>query len=251
MRQRDAIWIRPVDAARAEITAVYATARDAVRAAGESRPALASIFATIHDHAPDCADKFWRGASFAASINPAKALRIKAKALGLNPEQRDLDIALSGMVPWHDGESWLIAVAVPAPRPMTWPQAPVTDIVIIDPATCLFRLYGDSSPRLVLSADERRFTVMADAMTWAREFATARLEWLYSARDAKRLANIEPVWTGLPSSALAIGDVRKVQWPMAEVITAGAGIDAKSLTAAVRRQFHLPRIHTSDFRAAA
>jgi len=155
-------------------------------------------------------------------------------------------------VPYLVGETWMLAVAVPAPKPLTWPQVEVTDIVLIDPATGKATLYGDSAPAIILPADAQRFTVKTDAMAWARAFATARLEWFYNRRNAKRAANIEPVWTGLPPSALAIGDISKIRWPMADVITAGDGVDPKRLTAVVRRQFHLPRIHSNtDFRSAA
>lgn len=250
MRERDIIWTNQGEAARAEIAAIYGLAGDAVEAAQQSRPALAGIFDTIHAHAPDCPDKAWRGACFRASINSAAATKWKAKALGIDSAQRDVDVALSGMTPYRVGERLLLAVAYPAPKPLARPQ-PVDELVLIDPQTGRANLYGDDD-RLLTGIESEHIVVTADAMAWARELATIRLEWLYRRRHARRVANIEPVWTGLPSTSLAIGDLTRIRWPLVDVITAASDIDHKRLVAAVRRQYHLPRVQiTTETRRAA
>lgn len=200
---------------------------------------------------PDSIDKTWTIARHRElQGNRTKRLTWKARALGINPDQHDIDLALSGMTPLHDGERWLLAVALPAPPPLGAPKYIVEDLVLIDPKTGTAQLSGVHDPSVILPVEHDRFTVHGDARVWAREFATARLEWFYSRRRARELANIEPIWLGFPPSALAIGDPRKIIWPHAEVITAGQGIDSKALVAAVRRQFHLPRIHTPTRTAA-
>jgi hypothetical protein len=201
----------------------------------------------LMDMRTDSPDKMWDVAKLAElRTNAAKARRWKARALGLNPDQANLDVALSGMTPWHDGERWLLMVAYPSPRPMAVKDMEVTDLVLIDPGSGAATHFGEAQPTLLCPVNDDDFTVHADARHWAREWATSRLEWFFSKRLARQRANVEPIWTGMPPSALAIGDVRQIQWPHAEQITAGVGIDPKALVAGVRRLFHLPRIHTPN-----
>jgi hypothetical protein len=134
-----------------------------------------------------------------------------------------------------DLDGWKLAIAVPAPNPMTIELTPIDKIVLIDPKTGQASLYKDRGAHLIEPANVQRFTVHADANAWARDFARARLEHVRTAQQARRIANIPPVWIGLPPSALAIGKLNLIDWPASDFITAGEGIDAKALARVVRK----------------
>lgn len=191
---------------------------------------------------PDTPAKLYRRARRASLTNAVKSRAWKTRALNLNPASIDNAAALSGMAPIHDDERWQLAIAYPAPHPLGGPSQEITDLIIIDPKTGAASIHGDTGPTLVLPADADRFTVHADARVWAREYATDRLEWFFGELRRNRKVDAARPWHGAPPSALAIGDITRIQWPQATTITAGAGIDAKALRSVIFRQANIPHV---------
>lgn len=221
------------------------TGKDPIGVMRAWKRGLVELHRIIDSYEPDSIGKIWRRAKLnELTRDTRKVIRWKARALGVNPESQNIDIALSGMAPYHDGEKWLLAIALPAPEPMNHnPDYEPDDLILLDPATGNASVHGDASSLLFLPMETDRFTVHACAKTWAREFATARVEWLYSKFNAQKIANITPIWTGLPPSALLIGDVAGVRWPRGAVIEAGEGIDARKLQFAIYDQSRTSRVH--------
>jgi len=216
--------------------------RDALAVLRIWRNSMAALHRMTEEVSPS---SIWRSAKLnELTRDTRKVIRWKARALGVNPESQNIDIAVSGMAPYHDGEKWLLAIALPAPEPMNHnPDYEPDDLILLDPATGNASVHGDASSLLFLPMETDRFTVHACAKTWAREFATARVEWLYSKFNAQKIANITPIWTGLPPSALLIGDISKVRWPRGAVIEAGKGIEARKLQFAIYDQSRTSRVH--------
>lgn len=206
------------------------------------RQLQSDVLDKLHDMLPHTPDRIWRQAFYKSMANPEKSRAWKARALNLNPEPAHNAIALSGMAPIHDGERWLLGIAYPSPPPLGPMVDKITDIILIDPKTGIASIHGDDNPSLVLPLTTDRFTVHADAKAWARELAVQRLEWFGSLENARRQANVRPEWTGYAASALLIGDPRKVIWPKATSITAGEGVDAKTLKSALFRQSRIPHV---------
>ena len=201
-----------------------------------------AVLVELYGKAPATAHNIWTRSYYRSIRNSPKSRAWKARAMHFNPGNPMNAIALSGMAPIHDGERWLLGIAYPAPAPLGPIDQEITDIILINPKTGNASLYGDANPALIRPHDQLRFTVHADARTWAREWATARLEWYLSREHARKAANITPVWTPLPPSALAIGDIRKIHWPAATSITASVGVDAKTLRSALFRQANIPHV---------
>lgn len=242
MRVRDYIYSDPAADLRAIAAAALAATKQDQRA---------GLFALINAARPDTPASKWSALTFAQLSNPEKSTRWKAKSLGIDPAQKDIDIALSGMAPMQVGDNWHLAIAWPAPKPLHGLGHEPHQLVIIDPASAQASLYGVHEHILIGARDEANFAVHANPVQWAIEYATARLEWFYARRNAKRQADIEPHWHGLPPTALAIGDLEKIAWPAADVIQAGPGIDSTYLAKLVRRQFHSPRVQNNQMRRAA
>lgn len=252
-RRRDIIIAGPY-AAEIAIRQVFAPIDDALNAPMKSMADVRAmsrlcdqIHAVLDAHTDDTPDKLWRAARRTERTKWESAHQWKCRMLDLNPATTPT-LALGGMTPINlDG--WKLAIAVPAPSPMTIDHVPITDIVLID-AKGQASIYKSKAPTLIEPISTQRFTVHADAKTWAREFARARLEHVHSARIAKREANIPPVWHGRPPSALAIGSLTKIDWPPFEELTVGDGIDPKKLNSVIRRP--RSRVHTPmNFRTAA
>lgn len=253
MRRRDIIMASSLGAelATTEVFAPVLEAIDRPMNSIDDVRAMKNLCDEIHQaldaHEPDTADKLWRAARRIEQQKWESAHQWKCRMLELNPATTPT-LALGGMTAVNlDG--WKLAVAIPAPSPMTIDHVPITDIVLID-AKGQASIYKSKAPKLIEPVSTRKFTVHADAKTWAREFARSRLEHAHSARIAQREANIPPVWHGRPPSALALGSLAKIDWPFAELITAGAGVDPKTLN----RLFRKPqtRVHAAyDFRTAA
>lgn len=205
------------------------------------------IHQALDAHEPDTPDKLWRTARRTERQKWESAHQWKCRMLDLNPATTPT-LALGGMTAVNvDG--WKLAVAFPAPSPMTIDHVPITEIVLID-AKGQASIYKSKAPTLIEPISTRKFTVHADAKTWAREFARSRLEHVHSARIAQRQANIPPVWHGRPPSALALGSLTKIDWPPFEELTVGEGIDPKKLNSVIRRP--RSRVHTPmNLRTAA
>lgn len=204
------------------------------------------IHAALDAHTEDTPDKLWRAARRTEQTKWESAHQWKCRMLDLNPATTPT-IALGGMTAMNvDG--WKLAIALPAPSPMTIDQVPITAIVLID-AKGQATAYKSKAPTLIEPIHTQRFTVHADAKTWGRDFARARLEHVRSSQQARRIANIQPTWHGFPPSALAIGKIAKIDWPGADLITAGDGIDPRELARALRKPS--TRIHADAFASAA
>ena len=245
MRRRDIIAVSDIGASMAFNQAVKPildrldapmTGMDDVRAMASFQ---AKVRAILDDIKPDGPDKLWRMARRHELTKAESAHQWKCRMLDLNPETTP-PIALGGMTAMNvDG--WKLAVALPAPDPLGSDLTPITQIVLID-AKGEAKVHGSKAPELIGPQSTWRFTVHADPKTWARNFALQRLEHVHRARKARRDADIPPTWHGCPPSALAIGKIDKIDWPFAEEITAGEGIDAKALYRLIRRP--TPRVHT-------
>lgn len=239
MRRRDIIIAGPY-AAEIAVNQALAPAYAALNPiptdmAGIRR--LAAVTQTIHDvlddHTPNSADKLFRTSQRRERQSYDSAHQWKCRALGLNPATTPT-LALGGMTPINlDG--WLLGIAVPAPSPMTIDMTEIVTLVLLDPKTGAASVYKDKAAQLIEPANTRKFTVHADARVWARDFARQRLEHVRTAQQARRIANIPPVWSGRPPSALAVGSLTKIDWPFFEELTAGEGIDVKKLNSVIRR----------------
>jgi len=207
----------------------------------------AEIHAALDAYEGDTPDKGWRAARRIEKMKWESAHMWKCRMLDLNPATTPT-LALGGMTAMNvDG--WKLAIALPAPSPMTIEHTPITEIVLID-ADGNAKLFTTKAPTLIEPISTQRFTVHADAKAWGRDFAGKRLEHVRTAQQARRQANIPPVWHGRPPSALAIGKLEKIDWPFAEIITAGEGIDVKSLNRVLRKPN--TRVHAPmNFRSAA
>lgn len=253
MRRRDIIMASSLGAelATEQVFGPVLEALDQPMTSIEDVRAMSRLCAEIHQaldaHEPDTVDKLWRTARRIERQKWESAHQWKCRMLDLNPATTPT-LALGGMTAVNlDG--WKLAIALPAPSPMTIDHVPITEIVLIG-AKGQASIYKSKAPQLVEPISTRKFTVHADAKTWARDFARSRLEHVHSSRIAQREANIPPVWHGRPPSALAIGSLTKIDWPFAELITAGEGVDPKTLN----RLFRKPqtRVHAAyDFRTAA
>lgn len=252
MRHRDIIDVenpcRPAmdDMARGIASSTFGVINRGKGANGQTLLAIRefqdAVIAHLHQSAPETSHNIWKRAYLSSIRRAPKSRAWKARALGLNPANLFNAIALSGMAPIHDGERWQLGIAYPAPAPIGPLDIMITDIILIDPKTGSASLYGDASPALIEAADCQKFTVHADARVWAREWANHRLEWFLGRELARKAANIMPQWTPYPPSALALGDIRKIHWPAATSITAGTGIDAKTLRSALFRQANIPHV---------
>lgn len=234
-----------IEAVGTKLEGYLGTDKDPMPVIRAWRSGLIQLHRMVDEMTPDSLGKLWHAAKLnELTRDTRKLIRWKAAALNLNPESRDIDIALSGMAPWHDGEKWLLAIPIRAPEPLAanYDYEP-DDLILLDPKTGAASVYGDAASLLFLPMEEDRFTVHADARTWAREFATARVEWIYGKFHAQKVANITPTWIGLPPSALLIGAMDKVRWPTGAVITAGVGIDARKLQYAIYDQSRTSRVH--------
>jgi len=241
MRQRDIIDVN--NAARPfhdEMCRNVASIRPTATNLTAVREHQEAILAHLYDHIERTPDTIFRQAFRASMANPAKSRAWKARALNLNPKDPSLAIALNGMAPVRSGESWMLGIAYPAPAPIGGGTDPIEAIILIDPKTGAASIDGDDT--LIPARDPDRFTVHADARVWAREQATARLEWFYMRDQARAMSNAILPWNGEPESALAVGDIRKIRWPDATQITAGTGIDPKTLRSALFRQARIPHV---------
>jgi hypothetical protein len=253
MRRRDIIIAGPY-AAEIAIRQVFAPIDEALDTSMNSMAdvrTMSKLCAEITDvldaHTDDTPDKLWRAARRIERTKWESAHQWKCRMLSLNPATTPT-LALGGMTAMNvDG--WKVAIAIPSPSPMTIEHVPITEIVLID-ADGNASLFTTKQPSLIEPINTQRFTVHADAKAWARDFARARLEHVRSAQQARRQANIPPVWHGRPPSALAIGPMNKIDWPFAELITAGEGVDVKALNRLIRRP--APRAHAHmNMRSAA
>lgn len=204
------------------------------------------IHAALDAHTEDTPDKLWRTAR---RIEPTKwesAHPWKCRMLDLNPATTPT-LALGGMTAVNlDG--WKLAIAIPSPSPMTIDHVPITEIVLID-GKGQASIYKSKRPTLIEPINVQRFTVHADAKTWARDFALSRLEHVRASQVARLIANIPPAWHGRPPSALAIGKIDKIDWPASDLITAGDGINPKELARVLRKPS--TRVHANIFASAA
>lgn len=252
MRRRDIIIAGPY-AAEMAVRQVFAPIDEALSQPIQNMDDLrqmsnfcAEIHAALDAYEGDTPDKLWRAARRLEKQKWESAHQWKCRMIDLNPATTPT-IALGGMTAMNvDG--WKIAVALPSPSPMTIEHVIITDIVLID-ADGNAKLFTTKSAQLIEPINTQRFTVHADAKTWARDFARARLEHVRTAQSARRQANIPPTWHGRPPSALAIGKIEKIDWPAADLITAGEGIDVKILNRVLRKP--TTRAHANIFASAA
>ncbi|WP_066770045.1 hypothetical protein [Sphingobium sp. CCH11-B1] len=176
--------------------------------------------------------------------NPAKATAWKARAISLDPTDPHMSIALASFAPMQVDGKWHLAIPLPIPCPLGAKSIEPDDIVLIEPATGNARLYSGDTDTLISADKPDSFTAMADAKVWAREIAASAVEWFYRRCDAAKIANVAPTWSGLPSSALAIGNPGKIIWPHVTAITAGAGIDAAQLKKTIFRQARITHVES-------
>lgn len=193
------------------------------------------------DHSPGA---IWRRAERATRANSPKARRWKARSLDLNPEPLHNAIALAGMVPIMFEDRWQIAVALPQPCPVGGLLDLVDDVVLIDPTTNAAQVMGDRgathvAPRLL----RERLSITTDPKAWARDIALNRLEWFKLRGDRRRALQAEPHWSGDISSALIIGNPKKVRWADfdAKIIDVPADMQ-RTVQRAIFRQARLPRV---------
>lgn len=254
MRRRDIIMASPY-AAELATQQVFAPVLDAINRPMQTMAdvrRMAHTIEAIHEaldqHAPDSPDTLFRRSQRRERQSSDSAHAWKCRALDLNV-QTTRPIALAGMTPINiDG--WKLGIAVPSPSPVSLDMTEIDTLVILDPKSGEASIHQHKGPALIEPANTQRFTVHADAKAWARDFALARLEFVHASRQARRIANVPPAWNGLPPSALALGPVGKIDWPAADVITAGEGIDVKALNRALRR--FPARVQSSyEFRSAA
>lgn len=254
MRRRDIIMASPYAAELATrqafepIERALATPMKSMADVRRLQTVIATIHDILDDHQPDTADKLFRTSQRRERHSRESAHAWKCRALDLNPATTP-SLALGGMTPVNlDG--WKLGVAVRAPSPMAIDLTPIDTLVLIDPKTGAVQIYKDKQPQLIEPANTQRFTVHADAKAWARDFARHRLEFVRAAQNARRIANIPSTWIGLPPSALALGKLDKIDWPASDFITAGEGIDVKSLNRVLRKPN--TRVHAPmNFRSAA
>lgn len=194
---------------------------------------IETIHAVLDDHAPDTADKLFRASQRRERCSHESAHAWKCRALDLNPATTP-SLALGGMTPVNLG-GWFLGIAVLSPSPMSIDMTEIDTLVLIDPKTGKASVYQDKHPQLIAPANTQKFTVHADAKAWARDLARHRLEFVRSAQLARRQANIPPNWSGFPPSALLIGQPKDIDWPAADQITAGEGVDVKSLNRVLRK----------------
>lgn len=253
MRRRDIIIAGPY-AAEIAIKQVFGPVEEALNAPLNSIADVRAMFkvcaeihAALDTYEGDTPDKLWRAARRLERTKWESAHQWKCRMLSLNPATTPT-LALGGMTAMNvDG--WKVAVALPAPSPMTIEHVPITEIVLID-ADGNAKLFTSKQPTLIEPINVQRFTVHADAKTWARGFARQRLEHVRTAQQARRDANIPPTWHGRPPSALALGNLTKIDWPFSEQVTAGEGIDVKILNRVLRKP--IPRAHAPmNYRSAA
>lgn len=211
-------------------------------AISEAAQMMDDMLGALQETAPKTPHNIWKFAFQRSLSNAPKSRAWKARALHLDATDPHMSMALSGMAPIHDGERWMLGVAFPSPPPFGPLDQEITDIIMIDPKTGAASLHGDVGSSLVAPLDTQRFTVHADARTWAREQATARIEWFYRSQQAHKVANVPPIWTGYPDSALLIGKADEVQWPKAIAITAGVGIDHAALKKLMFKQARIPHV---------
>ena len=238
MRRRDIIIAGPY-AAEIAVKQVFAPIDEALSQPIQNMDDLrqmskvcTEIHAALDAYEGDTPDKLWRAARRLERHKWESAHQWKCRMLSLNPATTPT-LALGGMTAMNvDG--WKVAVALPAPNPMTVEHTPITEIVLID-ADGNAKLFTTKLPSLIEPISTQRFTVHADAKTWARDFARARLEHVRTAQGARRQANIPPVWNGHPPSALALGKVEKIDWPASDLITAGEGVEPKTLARLLRK----------------
>jgi len=184
----------------------------------------------------------WRKAVRAQWKNPAAATAWKARALNLDENDPHMAIAVAPFAPMKVGGEWKVAIPTPIPCPMGSKFGEPDDILLIHPATGAASLYSGDTDTLIEAAPSDRFTVLADAKTWAREIAATAVEWLYRCDQARRIANIKPEWGGFPPSSLAIGEISKIIWPRVTAITAGAGVDAAKLKKVIFKQARITHV---------
>ncbi len=245
MRQRDILIASPMGANLATADAlnpVY-TAYDAAHKSLRTTAPMAGVralrdlnsamFEVLADITPDSPGKTFRACRRREADSPETAHAWKCRALELNPETTPR-AALGGMTPLRTEDGWRLAVAYPAPCPVGPTFDDPCDLVLIDPKTGTAST-EDGRPTLIEPAHGGRFTVHADARHWAREIATARMEFIHRYFAEVAIGNVKPVWIGAPPSALAIGSLAKIDWPFADFVTAGVGIDAKALVRILRR----------------
>lgn len=252
MRRRDIIMASSLGAELAT-TEVFGPVLEAIYQPLNSMAdvrAMSRLCDEIHQaldaHEDDTPDKLWRAARRTERQKWESAHQWKCRMLDLNPATTPT-LALGGMTAMNvDG--WKLAIALPAPSPMTIDHVPITDIVLVD-GKGQAAIYKSKAPRLVEPINVQRFTVHADAKTWARDFALSRLEHVRSSQAAHRIANIPPTWHGRPPSALAIGKIDKIDWPASDLITAGDGINPKELARVLRKPS--TRVHANIFASAA
>ena len=253
MRRRDIIIAGPY-AAEIAVRQVFAPIDEALSAPIQNMADVramsktcAEIHAALDAHEPDTPDKLWRAARRKEREKWESAHMWKCRMLDLNPATTPT-LALGGMTAMNvDG--WKLAVALPAPSPMTIEHVAITDIVLMD-ADGQATVNNSKAPTLFEPINTQRFTVHADAKTWARDFARQRLEHVRAAQAARRNANIPPAWHGRPASALLIGSPSKIDWPASDLITAGEGISSKDLARALRKPRTNVHAHL-NFRSAA
>lgn len=253
MRRRDIIIAGPY-AAEIAVKQVFAPVDEALSKPIQSMADVlsmsktcAEIHAALDAYEADTPDKLWRAARRLERAKWESAHMWKCRMLDLNPATTPT-LALGGMTAMNvDG--WKIAIALPAPSPMAIEHVPIAEIVLID-ADGHAKLFTTKTPTLIEPINTQRFTVHADAKTWARDYARQRLEHVRTAQKARREANIPPVWHGRPPSALALGNLTKIDWPFSDQITAGEGIDVKILNRVLRKP--IPRAHAPmNYRSAA
>ena len=246
MRHRDIIDVNAPQ--RPFFDAIAADATEAITTyvrkgcLGEALNYQRQIITALEAIIGDTIGTAWRKAVRAQFRNPRAATRWKANALNLNPDDPHLSIALNSMAAMKVDDAWHLAVPLPLPCPLGPKFAEPEEIVLIHSQTGEARIYSDDGPALIKPLYMDRFTVHADARVWAREIATAAIEWFYNCENARKVANIIPDWTGYAPSALAIGAIDKIRWPHITTITAGTGIDAAQLKKTIFKQARITHV---------
>lgn len=196
----------------------------------------------LDDMIGDTIGAAWRKAVRSQFRDPAKATAWKAKALNFDASDPMMSIALACFAPMRWNEAWFLAVPTPLPCPLGSKFHEPEEIVLIDPKTGAVALRTGDTDTIISRPEGDRFNVTADGKVWAREIASAAIEWFFRKEEAGRCANINPSWPGSAPSVLAVGDITKIIWPRVTAITAGAGVDAAKLKKTIFRQARITHV---------
>ena len=195
----------------------------------------------------DDPSRAWQTASFAMTENPSKARGWMARQLRIDPDDERTWFALAGFAPMEIDGDWHIAAICPAPDPFDPDCFSTGDVVAVNPETGAARLLGEPGPVLVLPRPQpESLFIHVNALRWLREWADERVLHFERRRQALSGTRIVPTFFGEPPSALAIGDIDRINWGgvYARLIRADFS-HHKAIKRAIFRAADLPRVEAA------